>query len=314
MPEQLTLFNSGIFSGGSYDKLASIPDETGNKTLDEIIEISGYSYDPNQDIFYSNMDPWQRKIGYCHFFDVAAAPMGMIIDCEPIFFDYNDKQWMIGFWKGQYDLVSGAEIGVYRRTPNRNPLSYMLGSYYKSADDNELLQMSFTLRKNGNVLFTRKDRHWWLTGFKLGEFSQPSELSMAINITLDNTIMRDAFIDGLRNAGYSDEEFTHFGTTVSFNFDAPHTPQPITRNKALEWIIQWKNEQLCNEFEDITGDSNTVPEKLKVLEELAPELYKRILRMGRSKPLYNLFQSGLTAAIALLVIIIGTVFYNIVLL
>ncbi|AFM39517.1 hypothetical protein Desaci_0450 [Desulfosporosinus acidiphilus SJ4] len=311
MPELLTISNSGTFPWESYDKLRNLSDETGDKTLDELIEISGYSYDPVQDIFYSNMDPWQRKMGYCRLFDEAAAPMGMIVDCEPIFFNYNDKQWMIGFWKGQYDLVSGAEIGVYTRTLNGNPLRNIFGAYYQSANDDELLQMSFTLKKNGKVFFSRQDKHWWLTGFKLGEFSQPSELSMTIKLTLNNTIMRDAFIDGLKAAGYSDEEFTYFGTTVGFNFDVPHTAQPITRAKTLEWIIQWKNEQLCKEFQEITGSSTTVPEKIKVIEESAPELYKKVLRMGRFKPLYSMYQAILTAIVALIVIITGAVFSNI---
>lgn len=61
-------------------------DDTSNNEDDiyKAIEAAGYSYDPKQDIFYSNMDAWQRNMGYCRLYDEAAAPMGMIIDCEPI--------------------------------------------------------------------------------------------------------------------------------------------------------------------------------------------------------------------------------------
>ena len=65
---------------------------TGNDELDKAIEIAGYSYDQRQDIFYSTMDPWQRDIGYCRLYDELAAPMGMIIDCEPIHFEYLGKR------------------------------------------------------------------------------------------------------------------------------------------------------------------------------------------------------------------------------
>lgn len=37
----------------------------------------------------------------------------MIIDTEPIRFYHNHKNWFITFWKGQYGIVTGAEIGVY---------------------------------------------------------------------------------------------------------------------------------------------------------------------------------------------------------
>lgn len=307
MSEQLNIFNDGAVTWNNYKNLGVLPEETGNDTLDKIIEISGYSYDPKQDVFYSNMDPWQRKIGYCRLFDEASALTGMIIDCEPIVFKHNDKQWMIGLWKGQYDMVTGGEIGVYTRAPKTNPLNLICGAYYKSADNTELLQMSFTLKKNGKELFIRQDKHWWLTGFKLGEFSEPSELTMAVTITLQNEKMLAAFIKGLKNAGYSEQEFTPYGTTVSFEFGTPHTPQPMTRTKTIEWLVQWKNEQLCNEFQEITGSSNTLPEKIKAIEELAPELYAKIMRMGRSKPIYDIYQTALAVTVAVLIIIIGTV-------
>ncbi len=36
---------------------------TGNYELDKTIETAGYSYDVEQDIFYSSMDAWQRNMG-----------------------------------------------------------------------------------------------------------------------------------------------------------------------------------------------------------------------------------------------------------
>jgi len=69
----------------SVEEFSVVPEGTGNDELDKAIEIAGYSYDPKQDIFYSTMDPWQRDIGYCRLYDELAAPLGMIIDCEPIY-------------------------------------------------------------------------------------------------------------------------------------------------------------------------------------------------------------------------------------
>ena len=276
------------------DEFSVVPEGTGNDELDKAIEIAGYSYDQKQDIFYSIMDPWQRDIGYCRLYDELAAPLGMIIDCEPIHFEYLEKKWMIGFWKGQYDLVTGAEIGVYTRAVDLNILGFFSGAYYDCVSNTDLLKMSYTLKKNGNTLFTREGEHWWLTGFKLGEFSDPSELTMDINITLHNVMMRDAFVTGLWNAGYPLDEFTRNGATVSFTFGSPHTPPPITRTPATDRIIQRKNELLCEKYQDITGTSNNIQDKVKAIEEQAPEMYDKIIRTGKSKQLYETFSSWLT--------------------
>jgi len=270
-----------------YIQTLKSEDETGNAELDNAVEIAGYSYDPNQDIFYSNLDPWQRSVGYCRLYDEASAPLGMILDCEPIYFEYNEKKWMIGLWKGQYDLVTGAEIGVYKEALDLDIFGFFKGTFYSAVSNSELLQMSYTLNKNGKPLFTREGEHWWLTGFKLGEFSQPSELTLDINITFPDVIMRDAFVVGLKNTGYADEEFTKNGNTISLIFDTPYTPQVITRTAATDWIIQKKNQQLCLQYQKITGPYNNVQEKVKAIEELAPNLYEKIVRMGKSKQLYE---------------------------
>lgn len=266
----------------SGDSLSVIPEGTGNDELDKVIEIAGYSYDQKQDIFYSTMSPWQRAIGYCRLYDVLAAPFGMIIDCEPIYFEYLGKNWMIGFWKGQYDLVAGAEIGVYTRAVDLNFFG-ISSAYYDCVSNADLLNMSYSLKKNGKTLFTREGKHWWLTGFKLGEFSDPSELTMDITITLESVMMRDAFITGLWNAGYSLNEIIRNGKTVSFTFANPHTPQPFTRTPTTDRIIQRKNQLLCEKFQKITKSSSTIHDKAKAIKEEAPELYDKFIRTGKLK-------------------------------
>lgn len=77
------------------------------------ISIMGFDYDSKKDAFYSTKDAWQKNFGYCHLYDVLAPEFRMIIDTEPIRFNYNNKNWLIAFWKGQYGIVTGAEIGIY---------------------------------------------------------------------------------------------------------------------------------------------------------------------------------------------------------
>jgi hypothetical protein len=289
-------------SGADEFLLAQLTD---NGELDKVVEIAGYAYDRTQDIFISNMDPWQRDLGYCRLYDEAAAPLGMIIDCEPIYFEYKDKKWMIGFWKGQYDLVTGGEIGVYTGAFDLNIPGFPSDTFYNSVSNDDRLQMSFTLKKNGNALFTREGNHWWLTGFKLGEFSEPSDLSMDINLTLHDEIMRDAFVSGLRNAGYTDQEFSIAGNMVNFVFDIPHSPQPITRTPEIARIIQRKNELLCDTYQEITKSSSNIHEKLKAIEEQAPEIYEKFLKIGKMKPSYEIFTLVIMVGILLLSLLRG---------
>jgi hypothetical protein len=80
--------------------------------LAQAVEVAGFDYDPEQDIIFSRMDAVQRRFGY----DASALLMSAVIDCEPIFFDFGGKTWMIELWKGQYGLETGCEIGVYNRS------------------------------------------------------------------------------------------------------------------------------------------------------------------------------------------------------
>jgi len=284
------------------DDFGLLSQDMDSEDLEKLIEIAGYSYDSLQDIFYSILDPWQRKVGYCRLYDEAAAPMGMIIDCEPIYFEYNEKKWMIGLWKGQYDLVTGGEIGVYIGALDLKIPGLFNGTFYSCASDSDLLQMSYTLKKNGETLFTREGTHWWLTGFKLGEFSEPSELVMDINITLKDALMRDAFISGLKNAGYSDDQFFIRYNTVSFRYDIPKTPQPMTRKPTTDRLIQKKNKLLCEKYQEMTQAFDNLQDKLLALEKDSPEMYRKIMNIGKAKPLSEIYDSLISVVLVMLAV------------
>ena len=69
---------------------------SGNENFDRLLERLGYAYDQSQGIFVSILHAWQRDFGYCRLYDEAAALFSMIIDCEPIYFSYGGKRWLIG--------------------------------------------------------------------------------------------------------------------------------------------------------------------------------------------------------------------------
>ncbi|MDS0525102.1 DUF4474 domain-containing protein [Clostridium sp. SHJSY1] len=260
------------------------------EAFDNLIKMAGFSYELNQDMFYYNMDVWQRDVGYCHLYDEAAAPLGMIIDCEPIYFEYEGEKWLIEFWKGQYDLVTGCEIGVYKAQAEDLDIEGIFnGTFYRCIDNKDRLNMSFTLIKNGKILFQRSAKHWWLTGFKLGEFSEPSDLTMLLKITLKDNIMSKAFVDALINVGYSKKEIKRKGNTISLNFYKPHSTQPHTRTEDTDDIIQRKNEWLCSKYNEIVGPYNNIEDKINAIAEEAPEIYEMLLNIGNFKELFKIF-------------------------
>ena len=124
---------------------------SGNETFDRLLERLGFAYDHSQDIFISILHPWQRDYGYCRLYDEAAALFSMIVDCEPIYFEYRGKRWLIELWKGQYALTTGGEIGVYLTDlPDMEIPGVFRGPFFFAAGDGDLLQLSLPSPNGAN--------------------------------------------------------------------------------------------------------------------------------------------------------------------
>lgn len=258
--------------------------------IGDSINESGFEYDNEQGIFYSLIDAWQYDYGYCRVYDEFAAPLSMIFDCDPIYFNYNNKKWLIEFWKGQYGICTGFEVGVYAAEKTiYNEIMSNEDIFYEKISPEEFLDISIVAKKNGEVIFQRKDKHWWLTGFILGEFSEPNELSAEITITLINEEMRNAFIQGLIYAGYHDEEIKIKENSVEIFFDKPKTEQPYSNIKALNYTMQRKNKYLCSVYNDITNKYKDFDEKVNILKKKSPLLYRQIMNIGRWNCIINLY-------------------------
>lgn len=258
------------------------------ESFNDFLKTYGYAYEPYRDVFYTRIDAWQREMGYTRLYDEAAAPSSMIIDCEPIYFEYDNRRWMIEFWKGQYGMTTGFEIGVYYTDGPDLSDDYFNWTFYDCADDDNMLKMKFKLYKNKKIIIRREGIHWWLTGFKLGEFSQPWELIASISITLKDINMRNAFLEGLKRAGYKRKELLVNGKTVSLIFSEPKTPQPFTRIDEFDEITQKKNKLLCDSYNELTKDYDNALDKIIALQKTNPDMIKNILLMGKTKDIFKL--------------------------
>lgn len=262
-----------------------------DKDILKTVEKAGFTYDPDQDIFYSIMNPWQRQYGYCQLYDEACPPLSLIIDCEPIHFRYGGKKWLIELWKGQYGMTTGAEIGVYNTEgPDLNIPGLFNGTFYYCAADEDHLQMFYALRKGSRLLFTREGRHWWLTGFELGEFAEPEELTLEARITLKDREMCMAFAEQLAKKGYTDDQMRVKNKTVWIDYTRPYSPQPATRTKIIVSISQSRNRFLCEKYRSLTDGAEDIIEKLSILKHKSPELFELVTRMGRPPALYDKYE------------------------
>ncbi len=272
-------------------KVAARTDSEKINDLSKTLEPYGFAYDIEKDIFYSKMDCWQREIGYCRFFDESAPMMNMIIESEPIYFQYDNRKWMIEFWKGQYGITTGAEVGVYV-TDDADSSSYFLfdGPYFNCVSDDELLHMGFILRKKGKVILERKELHWWITGFKLAVFSKPSDLSMEILITFPNKTMRNAFLSGLIRAGYTADLIDVNDLTVTIIFIKPKTPQPKHHNKLYNYIIQKINKTNCRRYRFITRKYTRTIDQIDYLSFSVPGLYRVATKFSKATSLAKAYK------------------------
>lgn len=265
---------------------------TGQKVeeLNKDLEPFGFAYYEPDDLFYSNMECWQRTCGYCRLYDEACAPLSMIIDSEPIYFEYDNRRWLIELWKGQYGLNTGCEMGVYSTaSPMLDIPDLFNGTLYECVKDDDLLLLGFTLIKKNKVIMARRARHWWLTGFKLGEFSEPEDLIMNCEITLKDQAMLDAFIGGLQEAGYKTNEFSVKKLTVNLIFNKPRTSQPATRNELIDNIMQTNNRNNCETYELLTKKYENTLDKINIVKLESPKLYRKITNVANTTDMFKSF-------------------------
>ena len=191
-----------------------------DKLVDNVIgpdggQFAGYRYDAKGDFYYTDdKDCWQKNAGYNEVYDNMAPMTGMFIDQIRIRFSYENKDWMLQFWKGQYGfLLVGAEIGVYTAPLGTYKNDNGAINHYDCADKEDWLNMQldcyWSKNNNGHYkkIFTREyGKYWWATGFVKGQLTKytipKTELKLKGRITFKSNQMANLFVYGLKDAGF----------------------------------------------------------------------------------------------------------------
>ena len=212
--------------------------------VNEIVKPFGYCYHDRYGFFSSTLDAWQREAGYTWFYDYMAPRFQMVFDTLPVYFDYNGRTWLIEFWKGQYGINAGAEIGIYHADGIVPEQEYKT-TLFAAASDEEMLHCSFVLcGKNGSCVQVSQT-HWWLTAFFPGCFVWPSGLDMKAAIRFTDRRMMCAFVNGLRSAGYTEQHFAVNGLCVTVNFTCTAKKHYKLCTRFWRRFSQWKNRIFC---------------------------------------------------------------------
>ena len=175
--------------------------------------VVSYLQNPNNPFYYIDDNQQMRSDGFNAIYDWSAGSMIMYYDTWRACFTYDNTEWMIQGWKGQYGfLYIGGEIGIYTRNPGETaPTS----THYYVADDNHLINMEMTMHydaHDGNgyeKLFTRTFYpHWWCNGFVDGhlanyKFNDRSCLIMEARLSMYDKEMAEAFAAALVGCGFT---------------------------------------------------------------------------------------------------------------
>lgn len=251
--------------------------------LNELTEPLGYCYDASQNIFTSTTDAWQKKFGYGAVYDKFAPLFNMVIDSQPVYFDYDGKTWLIEFWKGQYGINTGCELGIYH-ADGLVPPSKRKTTIFTAVDEEEYLDVSVDLLCNDKTVGTKKGKHWWQTIFIMGVFTRPKELYMKIHILFPTIEMRNAFVEGMISAGYDPDSIflSLCHADVSFGFCHPHGHFGVLR-RIYCCLVQHINKFFCWLFRFVTRPFTCTYDRLLLLYYHLPFAFRCMMRLRRYK-------------------------------
>ena len=248
--------------------------------LDELAIPLGYTYRCREGFFSSTVDAWQKTAGYTWLYDYMAPRFQMVIDALPVYFDYQGKTWLIEFWKGQYGINTGAEIGIYHTDRLLSEDEYKTALFH-AVDDDEMLSCTLYLCNKGETYAQLSEKHWWLTAFLPGRFSKPADLSLNVSIYFPDDEMLDAFYEGLCRAGYNINDIAIQGNCLSFVFHNSNHEDFGFLTRIRRCHAQCVNYVCCKLYLWVTRPFIITQDRILYLYYYLPAAFRKLLRLRR---------------------------------
>lgn len=213
-PGKATITASIVIGGVVYSDSFDINVVTNSHFIKDYLakqQVLGYQYSYIDDYYYTNdKDCWQVDYGFGPIYDLVAPYILLEYDYVRVFFTYEEKDWMVQLWKGQYGLLFyGSEIGVYNKPHTGEEDN--IATFYNCPGEEDWLGMEMTMYHQDlsgeykRELTREYDKYWWCTGFKGGQLriQEPAdELRMTGRITMKDEEMTKLFVDGLKECRF----------------------------------------------------------------------------------------------------------------
>ncbi|MBR0349073.1 MAG: DUF4474 domain-containing protein [Clostridia bacterium] len=105
-----------------------VPEESTSSTTKPTVPTLPSSTESTTSIF--NLISSKRSVGYNKATASSAAIPDSYLDTLRVYFTYNNKDWLIEFWKGEYGKAHvGGEVGIYTNsTPSSTGTDYLHAS------------------------------------------------------------------------------------------------------------------------------------------------------------------------------------------
>lgn len=248
--------------------------------VEELAHPFGYVYHCCCGFFSSTVDAWQKDAGYTWAYDYLAPRFQMVFDSLPVYFNYRDRTWLIEFWKGQYGINAGGEIGIYHSDRLLSETEYRT-AHFEAANEEEMLSCTLQLFLDNGAFVKISQRHWWLTAFLPGVFSRPSELCLKATVCFRNREMMEAFFRGLCRAGYSPEWVTVQNLSLSFTFHHPGKVHYGFLTRFHRRLSQCLNRMYCRLFLWVTRPFTCTEDRILFLYYYIPFCFRKLMRLRR---------------------------------
>ena len=200
-------YNGGSNSGGSSSGNSSSGGSSSGTQ-----KTNGTTKTPTAESVYNDVAV-QRKFGFNAGYDAFTGVVGFNIDEITTYFTYGGKDWLLEFWKGEYEVVTlGGEIGIYyhNNKTGKAPSAPKL-LHYKAVENSDALYMSMELwqcdsKGDRRILSRPTMKCWWLAAFEPGtleKHSRRTDLVLVGSVQFKDTQMLDAFAASFSKKAFS---------------------------------------------------------------------------------------------------------------
>ena len=178
---------------------------------------TGFNCNYKEGLVYAPINCWMRNFGFCFEYDLLcySAPV-YCYNTRRFHFEYNNKDYMIQMWKGNYLITNGGEVGVYYRDKGK------YGTFYNVVKSEDQLDMSLQIWHGDDLLVNiTEQNHWWVNGFKMGtRLYSPHSLTLKTTILMTDEEMLKAFTTAVDRNIWKDVTYTVDGLRVSLTWDS----------------------------------------------------------------------------------------------